>query len=123
MVAQFFKDHPVAKILLVVAAGVLGVAAISATFYSQHQIVAAKSVEEARQKAIREGLGDFIGTGNSLMQACTDPKSPAPTEAADQWANSVEAFLLTDLGNSYVRRFRDPTGIPRRFHVGAGAPV
>jgi len=30
LVAQFFKDHPVAKVLLVVAAGLLGTAAFGA---------------------------------------------------------------------------------------------
>ncbi len=35
LVAQFYKDHPVAKVLLVVAAGLLGAAAITATILSQ----------------------------------------------------------------------------------------
>jgi hypothetical protein len=42
VVAHFFKDHHKAKIVLVVMAGLLGVVAIGATFYAQHQIVVAR---------------------------------------------------------------------------------
>ena len=33
LAAQFFKDHPIAKVALVPAAGVLGIIAIGATIY------------------------------------------------------------------------------------------
>jgi hypothetical protein len=35
LVAQFYKDYPIAKVILVVVAGVLGAAAIGATFYGR----------------------------------------------------------------------------------------
>ena len=112
LVAQFFKEHPVAKVVLVVMAGLLGSAAIGSTLYYQHQIVADKADEDARRKTTREGLGGFITAGNSLIAQIAENKTPIPQEAVDRWANSVESFLLDNLGNSYISRFRDATGIP-----------
>jgi hypothetical protein len=49
LVAQFFKDRPAAKVLLVMVAGVLGIAAIGATVLSQRQILAVKTADQLRQ--------------------------------------------------------------------------
>ena len=37
---------------------------------------------------------------------------PAPLDQTNDWANRVETFLSTQLGQSYVNRFRDSTGTP-----------
>jgi hypothetical protein len=42
VVAQFFKDRPAARVLLALAAGVLGGAAIGATLLGQHEAIIQK---------------------------------------------------------------------------------
>jgi hypothetical protein len=111
VVAQFYKDHPVAKALLVVMAGVLGVAAIGATFYGQYKVFSEKTADATRRRDIQESLGSFIQVGNELMRRCADPTQEVPLEEANKWADNVEAFLLNRLGRSYVFRFRDATGV------------
>jgi hypothetical protein len=112
IVAQFFKDHHKPKIVLVVMAGLLGVVAIGATFYAQHQIVVGKTAEEAKRAAIREELGVFISEGNDLMAECTDPNKPPPTDKANDWVRRTGVFLPSLLGTSCVTRFNDQTGTP-----------
>jgi hypothetical protein len=111
LVAQFFKDHPVARTLLVVAAGVLGIAAIGATFYSQQQIVTEKAEGEKRRHDIREALGGYIKRGNGLEQEAADKTQPLPIEATNSWDSDVVSFLQSELGPSYVTRYQDSTGI------------
>jgi hypothetical protein len=59
LVAQFYKDHPIAKVILVVGAGVLGAAAIGATFYGQYQVVSERVADDTCRRDIREHLGSF----------------------------------------------------------------
>ncbi len=77
LVAQFFKDHPIAKVLLVVTAALLGVAAIGAIFYSQHQIVTERETAGRRNKEVRARLGEFIQSGNHFMKLAMTPQ-PRP---------------------------------------------
>jgi hypothetical protein len=112
LVAQFFKDHPVAKCLLVIAAAILGTAAIGATFYTQHQIVADRAAEKDRQRQIREQLGQFIAEGIGLMSDCADnSKAPRLAETED-WYSRVIKFLEERLGHSYVVRLQNQSGVP-----------
>ena len=120
LIAQLFQDYPTAKVLLVTSAGLLGAAAICATFYTQRQIVATRDAEAARRLAIREGLGSFVAEGNDLKEQCRDATKQAPLGQACEWANRVEAFLSTQLGQSYVNRFRNSTGVSLAFPAGLG---
>jgi hypothetical protein len=124
-VAQFFKDHPVAKVFLVVAAGLLDVAAISATFYSQHQIVAAKSAEAIHQKAIRESLRELYAEAGPIIDRKLgtepDPKSDAAinflryknddvvafVQDAEQWESKTAKWLVDNLGLAAKERLFD----------------
>jgi hypothetical protein len=112
IVAQLFLDYPIAKALLVACAGLLGAAAIFATFYTQHQIVTTRDAEAARRLAIREWLGSFVAEGNNLKDQCRDVTKQVPLDQTYEWANRIEAFLSTQLGQSYVNRFKDSTGVP-----------
>jgi len=112
VVAQFFKDHPIAKVILVVAAGILGAVAIGATFYSQHQIVAEREAVAQRNKEIRERLGALIHEGVNLIVGCTDNIKQPPTAAANVWLNKVNSFLDDRLGHSYAERLLSPAGTP-----------
>ena len=112
LIAQLFPDYPIAKVLLVASAGLLSAAAICATFYTQHQIVATRDAETTRRLAIREGLGSFVAEGDDLMARCIDITKPVPLDRTNDWANRVETFLSTQLDKSYVNRFRDSTGTP-----------
>ncbi len=111
IVAQLFPDYPIAKALLAASAGLLGAAAIFATFYTQRQIVTTRDAEAARRLAIREWLGLFVAEGNNLKEQCRDVTKQVPLDQAYEWANRIEAFLSTQLGLSYVNRFKDSTGI------------
>jgi len=110
LIAQFFKDHPVAKIVLVVAAGALGAAAIGATFYSQYQIAMTKSADDARRTMIRENLGTFIAEGTQITNTVANETNPLPLVAAQEWEKHVEVFVKADLGQSYLARLSDTTG-------------
>jgi hypothetical protein len=112
VVAEFFKDDPTAKILLVAAAALLGILAIGATIYNQHRIEATNRAEALARTATRERLGAFLAQGQQLMVQCSDEKGPDPTAAADQWALEAEAYLIQNLGESYVARFRSGAGLP-----------
>jgi hypothetical protein len=109
-IGQYFKGSPRARALLVLVSLAFGGIAIAATFYSQNQIVAAAKIETANRVAIREGIGKFIEEGNNLKDKCEDATVPLPTDAVVDWDNRVAAFLNTNLGASYVTRFRDQTG-------------
>jgi hypothetical protein len=102
----------VAKVLLVVAAGVLGAAAIGATFYTQRQIVVDRTTEAQRQKDIRERLGTFISEGLALTIEWGDNNKPVPRAARDVWLSQVMKFLEDRVGHSYVVRLFDPAGVP-----------
>ena len=112
MISHIFKDNPTAKIILVAVVGVLSVGAIVETFYSQRMIVSAKAADDDRRVAVKEGIGNFIAEGNNLMTNAANEAFPPPTDSAQAWADRVEAFLNTNLGPSYVTRFRDGTGTP-----------
>jgi hypothetical protein len=111
LIAQLFPDYPIAKLLLVVAAGLLGAAAICATFYTQHQIVTTRDANMAKKKYIREQLGKFIEDGNAIKIRCENSALPVPLADANDWKDRVEMFLERELCHSYVIRFRDRTGI------------
>jgi hypothetical protein len=112
VVAQFFKDRPSAKVLLVVAAGLLGVAAISATILSQRQTLATKTADKIQQKEIRETIGRFIAEGLMLILTCTDNSTPPKWQEMDAWMSRVTQFLRDRLGDSYVTRLTSPAGAP-----------
>lgn len=109
-IGQCFKDSPRARAILVVASILLGGVAVIATFYSMHEIVAARDAEAARRVAIREGIGKFIEEGQNLQNKCGDVTVPLPTEAANDWDMRAKAFLNTNLDASYVIRFVDTIG-------------
>jgi hypothetical protein len=121
LIAQFFRNYPIVKLVLVIAAGFLGFAAIGATFYTQHQIVSDRAAAVGKQATIREILGLFVAEGDSLMQVCSDSKQPVPLKETKDWITRVESFLSSQLGQSYVRRFEDPTGAPSLTLNGADA--
>jgi hypothetical protein len=58
VVAQFFKDHRVAKIFLVAAAAILSAAGIGATFYSAHQIAVVQVAQDEKRLAMKDLIGE-----------------------------------------------------------------
>jgi hypothetical protein len=123
VIAQFFKDRPAAKVLLVVAAGLLGAAAIGATILNQRQIVAAKNAEQLRQRETREALGTFVGEGLALMSSCSDSTTPPKWQEMNDWQKRLLRFLRDCLGDSYAIRLISPAGVPLNASCqGADAP-
>ena len=119
-VVQYFKDNSRARAILVVASYLLGGVAVIATFYSQHEIVAARDAEAEHRIKIREEIGSYVAEGDSLMDICADVTKPIPIYQTNEWAKRVEAFLSTNLDQSYVNRFRDWTGILPTSPAGLG---
>jgi hypothetical protein len=111
VVANFYKEHRTAKIVLVVVTAIFSAAAIGATIYSQYSMLAAKAAEAARKNAIHEQLGIFIAAGDDLMGKSRDINQNAPETEVTQWAEKVENYLSENLGPSYVFRFRDESGV------------
>jgi hypothetical protein len=115
LVAQFYKERTVAKVVLVLTAGLLGLAAIGTTIYSQRLAIIDKQTDFDRR---RDKLGAFIAQGTALMERCSDNAQPLPQAEANQWAARVEALLNDKLDGSYVIRFRDSAGVPLGTTVG-----
>jgi hypothetical protein len=111
LVAQFYKDRPTAKIILLVFAGALGFAAIVATFCSQHEVLSAQAAEKAHRAEVRQAIGKFIEKGNVLKRRCEHISSPIPLDDANAWKGRVEQYLHKELDDSFVIRFRDRSGI------------
>jgi hypothetical protein len=112
VVAQFFKNRPWAKVLLVAAAGLLGVGAIGATFYSQNQIVAERAAEARREREIRAQIGVFIADGLDLMRACADASKPPPVNEVNAWVDRIAIFFHSRMDDSYAVRVTSPSGVP-----------
>jgi len=104
LVAQFFKDNTKAKVILVVSAAILGVAAIGASILNQRQVLAIKIAEQERSKQNREALGSFIGEGLALIADCSDKSTPPKWPELNDWVNRVKTFLSQNMGDSYAVR-------------------
>jgi hypothetical protein len=104
-------ETPSAKLAFIIIIVSLSAAAIGATFYSQHLIVAERHAQTAKKTRIREQLGELIEEGNAIKRRCEDSALPVPLADANKWKGRTEAFLETELGHSYVILFRDRTGI------------
>jgi len=123
VVAQFFKDHPLAKILLVVAAAVLGVAAISATISSQRQIVAARAAEHRDRIAMKGLLHDGIVEGEALTENWSSKDETNFRHEANRWTNKMgtlvedaygkgeASLIMSDAGYISYSDGRKQTGI------------
>ena len=114
VVAQFYKDHPIAKVVLVVATGLFAVITSGAIIWNQHQIIAQRDVDiaqkaadTARKKEIRETIGSYIGALNTLIAATADTSKPSPLDEANKVGFKLQAYLKDNLGQSYVTRMLD----------------
>lgn len=119
VIGMHFKEHKIAKVVLLAVAGIAGVVAIGATFYGQHQIMSEREADAQRAKDaserrtdIRDELANLIRQGVQLMLLCGDASKPAPNQAADEWGDRVVKFLRDKLGEAYVSRVINPSGPP-----------
>ena len=88
--------------------------------------IAAESTanNQETRKNIRVALGRFIHEADSLMARCRDMTISPPNDDSNAWAQRVETFLLSNLDESYIPRFRDgsniipllPAGMSSRDH-------
>jgi hypothetical protein len=112
VVAQFFRDHTAAKVLLVLAAGVLGVAAIGATILSQREALTAKTAQQVRHREIRDTIGKLMTEGSRLQATCANNSTPPDERSLDAWLNRVVEYVRAQLGQSYADRLISPAGVP-----------
>jgi hypothetical protein len=111
IVAQFFKDHPIAKVILVVAAGLLGVVAIGATIYGQREITAQRDADLKRKQDIRRTLGSYLGECSNLRAQALDTKKQIPLNEAIKLDKELTRYLKDNLDQSYVYRLGDSAGL------------
>jgi hypothetical protein len=102
---------PGSKLAFIIIVGLFSSAAISATIYSNHLILAARAKELARILMIRERLGEFLASGQLLMAQCQTENVPPPINETNKWIGSVEEYLINALDTSYVEIFRSSVGI------------
>jgi len=88
--------------------GLFGV--LSTGFHAYYTRVKAEAVSSTR-RAIRYKLAGFVNEGLQLSNRCANESEPAPVAEANQWAERTEAFLCTNLDESYVARFRNSSGL------------
>jgi hypothetical protein len=112
LVANFFKDNLMAKLILVGIVGMLSVAAVAATLYGQYQVIAQREATAQHRRQVREALGSFLEEGRQLMIRCANETIPPPTADAEAWAQRVETYLHQNLDDSYIGRFRTGAGLP-----------
>jgi hypothetical protein len=126
---KYFKDSPRAKNIVVGVTMILGVISVAGTFYSQYQIVsaanadkAAANAEKVRHVMIREGIGRYIGVGQTIMNRFGLNEMPMPILDKVSWEGNVDDFLRTNLNDSYVARFHDNSGLAPISANGADPP-
>jgi hypothetical protein len=61
-------DTPGRKLAFIVIIGLLSFAAIAATIYSNHLVLAARAKERARITAVQQALGKFMMEGDQLLR-------------------------------------------------------
>src|ERR1700731_2761660 len=101
-----------AKLAFIIIIGSLSLAAIVETVYSHHLVLAARAEERRRILKIRGQLGIFISHGANLLKLAATASVLPPIDQANEWVSSIENFFATNMGDPYVVRFRDSTGMP-----------
>ena len=66
----------------------------------------------SRKQAARVALGEFLEEGRGLKVRCANEQEQRPEKETDEWAGRVEEFLLQELDESYIARFRNSAGLP-----------
>lgn len=98
----------------VLAAWIAAVAAIAGLIatvvipYAQYRTAKA---EEAHHKMIKERIGAYIGEGRAIMDRFGRNEIPMPILDEVGWVKRTEDFLRMNLGESYVSRFSDVSGL------------
>jgi hypothetical protein len=99
----------------------VGLVVLIRLFFAQYWVW--KAEREARIKAkeavnnrenrknIKVTLGRLIPEAESLMARCRDTTIIPPHDEANTWAQQVEAFLLNNLDESYIPRFRSGSNV------------
>ena len=111
-VAQFPLQTAGQKYFLLTVVSVLGILAISAAIVSQLQTQSAKREETKKLRAVREQLGAFLAEGVDLLRRARHEQEPAPNEDAEGWNVRVVEYLNSFMGNAFVHRFGDSSGLP-----------
>ena len=60
----------------------------------------------------RERLGKFLEEGIELLKATQQEQRPPPIDAVEEWNKTVVSYLGSAMGQSFVTRFGDASGLP-----------
>jgi hypothetical protein len=110
---------PAGKLRFIVIVGLLSFAAVGATIYSQHLIVAQRNEERAQRDIIREKLGTFIEEGTRLMNQCRDSSKPPPVDAINEGCRECTRFSLRVWGNHTSPGSMIQAGFPLKDLLGS----
>jgi hypothetical protein len=104
-----------------IAAGLaaLGILVTVGLWYAQDRIAKA---EKAHNRIVKDGIGQYIGTGRTIMNRFGLNEMPMPILDEVGWVSTTENFLRTNLGDSYVSRFNDISALVRVAGTGTDAP-
>jgi hypothetical protein len=86
----------------------LGIIVTGGLWYAQDQ---KSKVEVAHNRMIKEGIGLYIGNGRAILDRFGRNEMPMPIMDEVGWVGRTEDFLRTNLGESYVNRFNDVSGL------------
>lgn len=89
-------------------AAIVGIIVTVGLSYAQYRM--AKS-EVAHNRVVKEGIGLYIGEGRAIMDRFGRNEIPMPILDEVGWVSRIENFLRTNLGELYVNRFNDISGL------------
>jgi hypothetical protein len=87
------------------AIGSIGTVAAVALIGSVVIAARQRTNEAAHCRSVREQIGKFIAEDEDLQRQCQNALAPVPD--VEKFKRETESFLRTNLGESYVARFRD----------------
>jgi hypothetical protein len=119
--AGIFFEPVVVKIIFFVTAVFCAVFSSFWIWNVEHEArlnTESKDNNQENRKNIRVALGRFLPAAGSLMDLCRNVTISPPNDDANAWGQQVEAFLLSNLDESYISRFRDGSNIMPLHPVG-----
>jgi hypothetical protein len=112
LVAQFFKENFVAKVILIGFSTVLSFGAVAALISNQHAVLAAKVAEQEKNRSTREKLGSFMREGLQMISDCSDNSIPLKQTELNDWLKRLVEWVRSNMGDAYAARLTNPAGVP-----------
>ena len=69
-------------------------------------------LSKQNKRCIRDKLSEFIIEGKKLIVCCDDETKLLPNDEVTLWEDNIIKFLRENLENSFIARFKTPSGEP-----------